>query len=174
MGTNCLSHFHKSIITMKSLICLLSVVVAASATFLAPPPPPHYRRPGYPGHSPLGGGSIDPMTYLLLNKNGGLGGSGSSSLLPLLGGGGLGGMGGGYGGHGGHGKFNPLLLTLLGGCTEKHTGGCTQPTVANGDANQKCGMNDQGQSCQSAAGPNPTSVNCKPCCTCPDTPSATL
>merc|ERR1711872_315609 len=99
MGNNCLIHFYKSIITMKSLVCLLSVVVAASATFLAPPPPPHYRRPGYPGHSPLGGGSIDPMTY--------------------------------------------LLLTLLGGCTEKHTGGCTQPTVANGDANQKCGMNDQ-------------------------------
>merc|ERR1712151_407780 len=76
------------------------------------------------------------------------------------------------GGHGGHGKFNPLLLTLLGGCKETHTGGCTQPTVANGDANQKCGMNDQGLSCQSA-GPNPTSVNYKPCCTCPDTPSAT-
>merc|ERR1711872_760858 len=156
MGHGCLIHFYKSIITMGSLICLLSVVVAASATFLAPPPPPHYRRPGYPGHSPLGGGSIDPMTYLLLNKGGGLGG-----------------LGGGYGGHSGHGKFNPLLLTLLGGCTEKHKGGCTQPTVANGDANQKCGMNDQGLSCQSA-GPNPTSVNCKPCCTCPDTPSATL
>merc|ERR1712233_259035 len=68
-----------------------------------------------------------------------------------------GGMGGGYGGHGGHGKFNPLLLTLLGGCKETHTGGCTQPTVANGDANQKCGMNDQGLSCQSA-GPNPTTL----------------
>merc|ERR1712240_254970 len=126
----------------KSLICLLSVVVAASATFLAPPPPPHYRRPGYPGHSPLGGGSIDPMTYLLLNKNGGLGGSGSSSLLPLLllGGGGLG---------GGHGKggFNPLLFSLLGGCTEQHSP-CTKIADANaGDATKQCGDDTGRTSC---------------------------
>merc|ERR1712014_298871 len=144
-----------SVLIMKTIVCL-AAVVAVSSAFLPglpapPPPPPHYGRPGYPRPSPLGG-AMDPTTLLLLNKNGGLGGSGSSSLLPLLllGGGGLGGMGGGYGGHGGHGKFNPLLLTLLGGCTEKHTGGCTQPTVANGDANQKCGMNDQGLICQSA------------------------
>merc|ERR1712142_1266372 len=106
-----------SIPIMKALICLIAAVVVASASFqplLAPPQAPHYRRPGYPGHSLFGGGAMDPMTYLLLQKNGGLlGGSGSSSnsLLPfLLGGGGLGGLGGG------HGKFNPLLFSLLGGC----------------------------------------------------------
>merc|ERR1719312_848944 len=141
------------LLIMKSLIRLFSFVVAASATYppqLTPSPPPHYRRPGYPGHSPFGGGAIDPMTYLLLNKNGGFGGSGSSnSLLPLLL---LGGGGAGLGGYGGgHGKFNPLLLTLLGGCKEKHSS-CTQPSLANSDSTQQCGMNDVNKKCKATVG----------------------
>merc|ERR1719158_2481505 len=112
---------------------------------------------------------MDPMTYLLLQKNGGLlGGSGSSSnsLLPLLllGGGGLGGLGGG------HGKFNPLLFSLLGGCKEQYTGGCVQPSEANNNADLICGI-DTGTGCKTA-NQIPVPWKCLPCCTCPDTTSA--
>merc|ERR1712114_13977 len=146
-----------SVLIMKTIVCL-AAIVAVSSAFLPglpapPPPPPHYGRPGYPRPSPLGG-AMDPTTLLLLNKNGGLGGSGNSSLLPLLllGGGGLG---------GGHGKggFNPLLFSLLGGCTEKHSP-CTKIADANADATKLCG-DDQGTACGATQ-----NEKCNKCCTC--------
>merc|ERR1711862_719099 len=143
-----------SVLIMKTIVCLAAFVAVSSAFGLAPPPPPpHYGRPGYPLPSPLGG-AMDPTTLLLLNKNGGLGGSGSSSLLPLLllGGGGLG---------GGHGKggFNPLLFSLLGGCTEQHSPR-TKIADANTDNNKQCGDDTGRTSCNGQ--------KCNMCCTCND------
>merc|ERR1712098_309965 len=141
-----------SVSIMKTIMCLAAIVAVSSA--LLPGPPAPYGRPGYPRPSPFGG-AMDPTTLLLLNKNGGLGGgSGSSSLLPLLllGGGGLG---------GGHGKggFNPLLFSLLGGCTEQHSP-CTKIADANTDNNKQCGDDTGRTSCNGQ--------KCNMCCTCND------
>jgi len=143
---------------MKSVLCLASLIVAISASYSRPPL----------GHRPSHGGAlggIDPFTLLLL-KDGGLGhGGGLSGLLPLLllGGGGLGGKGkGGLG-------INPLLLSLLGGCTEKYPK-CIQPKIANADGKRICGLGNQ-EKCQKY---HPNDAICLPCCTCPDTPSSPL
>merc|ERR1711970_678350 len=141
----------------KSLVCLAVVVAVVSASY---PPPPFYgpsHRGGYGGASGLGG--LDPLTLLLLQKDGGLGGNGGiNSLLPLLLGGGLG---------SGKGGFNPLMLALLSGkCVEKHTGGCIQPATANANPNKLCGESTTLDKC------NGGSNFCWPCCTCPTTPNA--
>merc|ERR1712058_93755 len=146
-------HLPSVVLIMKTIMCFAAFVAVSPAFLPAPPPPPHYGRPGHPRPSPFGG-AMDPTTLLLLNKNGGLGGSGSSSLLPLLllGGGGLG---------GGHGKggFNPLLFSLLGGCTEKHSP-CTKIADANTDNNKQCGDDTGRTSCNGQ--------KCNMCFTCND------
>merc|ERR1712098_47347 len=141
------------VLIMKTIMCFAAFVAVSSAFLPAPPPPPpHYGRPGHPRPSPLGGG-MDPTTLLLLNKNGGPGGSGSS-LLPLLLLGGGGGLGGGHG----KGGFNPLMLSLLGGCTEQHSP-CTKIADANaGDATKQCGDDTGRTSCGGQ--------KCNKCCTC--------
>merc|ERR1712055_303542 len=126
------------------VVCVAALVAVVSAQY-APRPPLHYGGGGgYGGYGGLGvhGGGIDPLTLLLLQKDGGLGSGGISSLLPLLLAGGLGGKGKGKGG------FDPLLLALLGGgkCKEKHLLGCTQPATANLDGDFLCG-NDLGTTC---------------------------
>merc|ERR1711970_84391 len=144
------------------VVCVAVLVVVVSASYPPRPPlfygPPH--RGGYGGAGGLGG--LDQLTLLLLQKDGGLGGQGGiSSLLPLLlAGGGLGGKG--------KGAFNPLLLALLGGgkCDEKYPLGCTQPAIANANGNRLCG-DDSATACDGGH------QQCWPCCTCPDTPSAT-
>merc|ERR1719430_1590247 len=114
---------------MKYSVVCVAALVAVVSTQYAPRPPLHYGSPYGGGYGGLGGGhggGLDPLTLLLLQKDGGLGGSGGiNSLLPLLLAGGLGGKG--------KGGFNPLLLALLGGgtCKEKHLLGCTQPATAN-------------------------------------------
>merc|ERR1719233_884349 len=97
-----------------SVVCVAVLVAVVSAQY-APRPPLHYGSPygGQGGH----GGGLDPLTLLLLQKDGGLGSGGISSLLPLLLAGGLGGKGKGKGG------FDPLLLALLGGGKGKGKGG---------------------------------------------------
>merc|ERR1712112_360264 len=126
-------HLPSSVLIMKSIVCLAAIVAVSSAFLpVPPPPPPHYGRPGYPRPSPLGG-AMDPTTLL------------------LLGGGGLG---------GGHGKggFNPLLFSLLGGCTEQHSP-CTKIADANaGDATKQCGDDTGRTSCGGQ--------KCNKCCTC--------
>merc|ERR1712083_451569 len=69
-----------------SLVCVAVLVAVVSAQYAPRPPllygPPH--RGGYGGAGGLGGG-LDPLTLLLLQKDGGLGGNGGiNSLLPLL------------------------------------------------------------------------------------------
>merc|ERR1712055_413470 len=144
-----------------SVVCVAALVAVVSAQY-APRPPLHYGPPHRGGYGGLGGhgGGLDPLTLLLLQKDGGLGGSGGiDSLLPLLLAGGLGGKG--------KGGFNPLLLALLGGgkCKEKHLLGCTQPATANLDGDFLCG-NDLGTACDGGNEP------CRPCCTCSTTANA--
>merc|ERR1712083_545739 len=76
-----------------SVVCVAVFVAVVSAQY-APRPPLHYGPPRHGGYGGLGGhgGGLDPLTLLLLQKDGGLGGSGGiDSLLPLLLAGGLGG-----------------------------------------------------------------------------------
>merc|ERR1712055_339854 len=98
-----------------SVVCVAVLVAVVSAQY-APRPPLHYGPPTHGGYGGLGGhgGGLDPLTLLLLQKDGGLGSGDINSLLPLLLAGGLGGKG--------KGGFDPLLLALLGGgkCKEKH------------------------------------------------------
>merc|ERR1712212_562745 len=147
---------------MKYSVVFVAALVAVVSAQYAPRPPLLYGPPhrgGYGGAGGLGGG-LDPLTLLLLQKDGGLGGSGGiNSLLPLLLAGGLGGKG--------KGGFDPLLLALLGGgkCVETYPLGCTQPATANLDGDFLCG-NDQGAACDGG------NEQCWPCCTCPTTASA--
>merc|ERR1712183_106898 len=143
----------------KSVACLAVLVAVVSASY---PPPPFYgpaHRGGYGGASGLGG--LDPLTLLLLQKDGGFGGNGGiSSLLPPLLSGGLGG--------GKKGGLNPLMLALLSGkCVEKYPpGGCVQPATANANPDKLCG-DYPGYSCNTSGGSN--FKKCLPCCTCPTT-----
>jgi len=176
-----------------SLVCcaVFITVAVVSASYQPRPLPFKYgptHRGDYGGAAGHGGG-IDPLTLLLLQKNGG-GNGGINRLLPLLlTGGGLSGkdghvnpllftllgnrgvgsgvknllplfLSGGLGGK--KGDISPLLLTsLLGGkCVEEHPSGCTQPTTANANPLRLCG-NDPRTGCSGA--------KCCPCCTCPDT-----
>merc|ERR1711936_552732 len=128
-------------------------IVAISASY---PRPPLGYRPSHGGALGLGGAGghgLDPLTLLLLQKDGGLGGHGGG-----LGGKGKGGLG-----------LNPLLLSLLGGCTEKYPK-CTQPKIANADGRKICGLGRQ-PNCECVTG---AAAYCLPCCTCPDTPDAPL
>merc|ERR1712121_631359 len=70
-------------------------------------------------------------------------------------------LGGALGGGHGKGGFNPLLFSLLGGCTEQHRP-CTKIADANADATKQCG-NDQGTAC---GGATPPTQKCNKCCTC--------
>jgi len=175
-----------------SLVCCAVFITVVSASYQPRPLPFKYgptHRGVYSGAASHGGG-IDPLTLLLLQKNGG-GNGGINRLLPiLLTGGGLSGkdghvnpllfsllgnrdvgsglknllplfLSGGLGGK--KGDFSPLLLTssLLGGkCVEEHPSGCTQPTTANANPLRLCG-NDPRTGCSGG--------KCCPCCTCPDT-----
>ena len=59
---------------MKFVVCVAVLVAVVSASY-PPHPPPYYgpvHRGGYGGAGGHGGG-IDPLTYLLLQKKGGLG-----------------------------------------------------------------------------------------------------
>merc|ERR1712112_48487 len=131
-----------------SVVCGTVLFSVVSALYQPRPLPFQYG----PTHGALGGagghgGGVDPLTLLLLQKDGGKGGI--KSLLPLF----L--MSGGLGG-GKKGGMNPLLLTSLLGddeCEEKYSGRCTQPTTANANSGFNCGL---------------SSSYC-PCCTCPDT-----
>merc|ERR1712055_502508 len=126
-----------------SVVCVAVLVAVVSAQY-APRPPLHYGPPYGGGYGGLGGhgGGLDPLTLLLLQKDGGLGSGGISSLLPLLLAGGLG------------GKWK-----------EKHLVGCTQPATANLDGDFLCG-NDLGTACDGGNEP------CWPCCTCSTTANA--
>jgi len=174
-----------------SLVCGAVFITVVSASYQPRPLPLKYgpaHRGVYGGARGHGGG-IDPLTLLLLHKDGG-GNGGINRLLPLLlTGGGLSGkaghvnpliftllgnrgvgsgvknllpliLSGGLGGK--KGDISPLLLTgLLGDkCIEDHPYGCTQPTIANANPQRLCG-DDPGFGCSGA--------KCCPCCTCPDT-----
>merc|ERR1712002_1202827 len=154
-------------VTMKSVVCSAALISVVSALYQ--PRPFHYgpTHPGAFGGAGSHGGGVDPLTLLLLQKNGGTGGI--NNLLPLL----L--TSGGLGGKKG---INPLLLTTLIGhgdekCVEKYPSGCTQPTTANtsptGYSAYKtlCGVGPS-TGCGSGGG----YAQCCPCCTCPDTKPA--
>merc|ERR1712002_134227 len=145
-------------VTMKSVVCSAALISVVSALYQ--PRPFHYgpTHPGAFGGAGSHGGGVDPLTLLLLQKNGGTGGI--NNLLPLLlTSGGLGGKKGG---------INPLFLTTLLGhgeeCVEKYPRGCTQPTTAN---NSPTGYKTLcGTSFSTGCGSGGQS--CCPCCTCPD------
>ena len=62
------------LLMMKCAVCVAVLVAVLSASY-PPHPPPFYgpvHRGGYGGAGGHGGG-IDPLTYLLLQKKGGLG-----------------------------------------------------------------------------------------------------
>merc|ERR1712183_208376 len=68
----------------NSVVCLAVLVAVVSASY---PPPPFYGPPHRGGYSAgaSGLGGLDPLTLLLLQKDGGLGRNGGiNSLLPLL------------------------------------------------------------------------------------------
>merc|ERR1712176_814810 len=129
---------------MILVVCGAILTSVVSALYQPQYGPTHPRAFGGAGGH---GGGVDPLTLLLLQKDGGKGGI--KSLLPLF----L--MSGGLGG-GKKGGMNPLLLTSLIGdheCEEKYSGYCTQPTTANAYSGFECGL---------------SSGEC-PCFTCPDT-----
>jgi len=133
-----------------SLVCGAVFITVASAFYQPRPRPLPFKygpthRGVYGGAGGHGGG-IDPLTLLLLQRNGG-GNGGINRLLPIFLSGALGG--------GKKGEISPLLLTSLLGekCVEEHRYGCTQPTTANANPSRLCGK----------------CTTCCPCCTCPDT-----
>ena len=170
-------------VMMISVVCGAVLISAVSALYQARPPLYQYgpRHPGtYGGAGGHGGGGVDPLTLLLLQKNGGTGNAsvgnigikffffvgGINSLLPLLlTSGGLGGKKGG---------INPLLLTSLLGeekCVEQYPDGCTQPATANTNGDNLCGTNNPDDS-MPECGLDFNLYYCCPCCTCPDSANA--
>merc|ERR1739840_7586 len=143
VGSGCCGHWQTLSGQVMKNFVVCVAVLVAVASASYPPRPPLYYGPSHRGGY---GGA------------GGLGGLDPLTLLLLQKGGGLGGKG--------KGSFNPLLLALLGKCDEKYPLGCTQPAVANVNGKRLCGK-DSGSACDDG------NQQCWPCCTCPNTPSAT-
>merc|ERR1712243_385632 len=114
-----------------SLVCGAVFISVVSASYQSRPLSFRYgsTHRGTGGH----GGGIDPLTLLLLQKDGDKGGKdGINNLLPLL----L--AGGGMGGKGGH-AVNPLLFAFLGGKGDSSGGKNLLPLLLSGGLGGKKG-----------------------------------